>query len=1089
MLASSSADTTIKLWDVASGRNVRTLRGHADKVNSVAFSPNGYILASGSHDCTIKLWDVNSGSELRTLVNGHGVDWVSSVAFSPDGRTLVSGGFDMAVKLWDVGNGSMRLSFAGVGSWVYCVAFSPDGRTVASGGYDADGSIKLWDVANAHRLSSLTEGTRGITHLAFSGDGRILASGSSQMVKLWDMKTRRELLTVSNSPIENDLSPTTRGAHLNIGFSVAFSPDGRILAAGGTDKVVIICDVSNGRKIRTLGGHTNPVSYAAFNADGRILASGSRSSVTVWDVKAGRLLRTLTRSHTEYEEVEMCGAFALSANASTVAAGGYNGTITIWDVASGRELRTIKGSGYYSFEGCSAAFSPDGSIVALGGSHGTVQLWDVAAGREVGTLGNESTTMEFISSLAFSPDGHTLASGSSEKIVNLWDLDARIKLQTFEGHTDRVEAVAFSPDGRTIASSSRDKTIKLWDVGTGRELRTLMGHSKSVRSLGFSPDGHLLGSGSDDNTVKLWDVTTGNEIRTLNGHTNSVTSVAFRVDGRTLVSGSGATTKLWDFTSGRELASLFDLSQGHWVVSDPEGRFDTNDLDEIQGLSWIFPDDPFRPLAPETFMRDYYEPRLLQRLLAGDPLPQVRPLQDLNRVQPQIKIVSVRRGKSPELAEVTVEVSPAQAQFQRGTEVLTMKTDVYDIRLFRSGHVVAQEPETKVDVDEILSHTGEMSAKQLQTWRDTRRVKLDTTGRAKKTFMVSLPYALAGKQVEFTAYAFNEDRVRSEIAKATYTVPMDMSVHKAKAYVITIGINGYENPHRNLEFAVKDAEDMAVALRQIKNYEVVPVSLLSEAANDRVAAPASQATKAKIRAVLGVLGGHRPDRADLIGIPNADQLERATPDDLVILTFSGHGDTETGGMFYLLPSDSGTDKAITPSLLKRFISSEELSEWLREVDAGQMAMIIDACHSAASVDPGGFKPGPMGDRGLGQLAYDKGMRILAASQADNVALEIQNLHQGLLTYALVWEGLRSGDKGNLKADLNGDGTVTLEEWLKYAEQRTPSLYDDAKAGKVKMVSRDSVINPAFIDETTQRAQTPALFDFHKQNDSVVLNWR
>jgi uncharacterized caspase-like protein len=151
-----------------------------------------------------------------------------------------------------------------------------------------------------------------------------------------------------------------------------------------------------------------------------------------------------------------------------------------------------------------------------------------------------------------------------------------------------------------------------------------------------------------------------------------------------------------------------------------------------------------------------------------------------------------------------------------------------------------------------------------------------------------------------------------------------------------------------------------------------------------------------------------------------------------------------------------------------------------------MAMIIDACHSAASVDAGGFKPGPMGDRGLGQLAYDKGMRILAASQADNVALEIQDLHQGLLTYALVWEGLRPGDGGKLKADLNGDGAVTLEEWLKYAEQRTPSLYEDAKAGKVKMVSRDSKVNPAFIDNAVKNAQAPTLFDFRKGNESVVL---
>jgi uncharacterized caspase-like protein len=360
-----------------------------------------------------------------------------------------------------------------------------------------------------------------------------------------------------------------------------------------------------------------------------------------------------------------------------------------------------------------------------------------------------------------------------------------------------------------------------------------------------------------------------------------------------------------------------------------------------------------------------------------------------------------------------------------------------------------------------------------------------------------------GQSVKFTAYAFNEDRVKSETTlPSEYTVPQDVPARQAKAYVITIGINGYENPHRNLEFAVKDAKDMAFALRQIKDYDVVPVSLLSDTAKESGGAPLSQATKAKIRAVLGVLAGIS-DSGELNGVANAEKLAKATPDDLVILSFSGHGHTEQNGAFYLLPSDSGKEDAVTPAELKTFISSEELSEWLREVDAGQMAMVIDACHSAASVDTPGFKPGPMGDRGLGQLAYDKGMRILAASQADDVALEIHDLHQGLLTYALVWDGFQSGEGGKLKADLNGDGVVTLEEWLKYGEQRTPSLYEDAKAGKVHMILakdvkdaktgqialKDSTVNPAFIDRTIQHVQTPELFDFHKRVEDVVLSYR
>jgi hypothetical protein len=443
-------------------------------------------------------------------------------------------------------------------------------------------------------------------------------------------------------------------------------------------------------------------------------------------------------------------------------------------------------------------------------------------------------------------------------------------------------------------------------------------------------------------------------------------------------------------------------------------------------------------------------------------------LSELNRVQPKVKILRVRRGVSPD--EVLVDVEALGKEDPSQSNGMT-KTSAYDLRLFRNGQLVGQWP--------VPEH-GVAGPQDLTEWRRVSAVPTPT-----HTFPVLLATKDRGRPVTFTAYAFNEDRVKSETTPPTkYTVPQVVPARQAKAYVITIGINGYENPHRNLEFAVKDAQDMASALQQIKDYGVVHVSLLSETLQEG-AARLSQATRAKIRAVLGVLAG-RSDNGELNGVANADKLAKATPDDLVILTFSGHGHAERNGAFYLLPSDSGKEDAISPASLKKFISSEELSEWLREVDAGQMAMIIDACHSAASVETPGFKPGPMGDRGLGQLAYDKGMRILAASQADDVALEIHDLHQGLLTFALVWEGLKPGEGGKLKADLNGDGVVTLEEWLKYGEQRTPSLYEDAKVGKVKMVSRDSTVNPAFLDAVIKHAQTPSLFDFHKQTEIVVL---
>src|SRR6185295_8721372 len=148
-----------------------------------------------------------------------------------------------------------------------------------------------------------------------------------------------------------------------------------------------------------------------------------------------------------------------------------------------------------------------------------------------------------------------------------------------------------------------------------------------------------------------------------------------------------------------------------------------------------------------------------------------------------------------------------------------------------------------------------------------------------------------------------------------------------------------------------------------------------------------------------------------------------------------------------VPYDTGqvTGQRITAEFMRRCVSSEELSLWLRDVDAGEMVMIADACHSAATVDVEGFKPGPMGSRGLGQLAYDKGMRILTSTQADDVALESDLIKQGLLTYALTHDGIEAK-----QADFKPrDKSITLAEWLEYGVSRVPALYKEISRGELQ----------------------------------------
>ncbi|UUZ56976.1 caspase family protein [Massilia sp. H-1] len=302
------------------------------------------------------------------------------------------------------------------------------------------------------------------------------------------------------------------------------------------------------------------------------------------------------------------------------------------------------------------------------------------------------------------------------------------------------------------------------------------------------------------------------------------------------------------------------------------------------------------------------------------------------------------------------------------------------------------------------------------------------------------PGSQASGKFDFSAYAFNADRVKSGTAHRAYEVAAAVTRPARRAYLVVIGVNAYENALLDLKYAANDAasieQTLAARLRARGGFEdVVTVPLVSRQTIAQGGALGA-ASKQNIRTVLDVLAGRPVSAALRAQIPNADKLRKATPDDAVFLSFSGHGFYESGGDFYLLPTDIGPGKTRQPTdaVLAASISSAELTRWLRPVDGGDMALVIDACHSGAAVGAD-FKPGPMGSRGLGQLAFDKGMLVLAATQADNVALEAEELEHGYLSYA-GGAGRLAGRTCRLQAE---GWPHHGHEWLGYAAQRVPQL--------------------------------------------------
>jgi len=702
---------------------------------------------------------------------------------------------------------------------------------------------------------------------------------------------------------------------------------------------------------------------------------------------------------------------------------------------------------------CMTALGQDGTIVGVDGIGHDEALWLRRPGGAWRRLDVAAITGQTIARLATSIDGRAMVvisahrPGVADRVTLFHRPGASGPLRGINLPANLIAHASLSPGFSRDSSRLfvlNGRTATFWNVADGGRIGEAdIGTSTPAF---FSADAATMIAGEPGDTVlNVYAIAPGGP---------RITTIAAGefIDGG-LLPGRGVlwsaardgTIRFYSTATWNRLLTLFRLPPNGFLAIDPAGRYDTNLCADTRALRWLMADRPWQSLAAQTFMRDYYEPQLVARTLecvAGNTcaavFPPVPPAGSLNRVLPEVKIGAVRPGASPGQILVDIDVREGRDDDAANDKTLS---GIHDLRLFRDGRLVG-----------LVS--GAL-----------------TPGRL--TLPVTLPTHRAS--VVLTAYAFNSDRIKSETSPAvTYASRVRPKPVEPRAYVVAVGVDRYAIPGKSLRFAVADASAVAHALAAVPGHATTVVTLTAGGERDF-------ATKADLRAVLGILGGHDdPEfrrRLAASGI-KTDGLQQATPDDVIILTFSGHGFADPRGHFYLLPSDAAAPDPANPTAMSTLVSSAELTEWLRDVDAGEMAIVIDACHSAASVAAGGFKPGPMGDAGLGQLAFDKGIRILAATQADDVALEDADLGLGVLTHVIVREGLARATR--------------LDTMLDFAVGRLPAFARERNALRLAaMATRDARDPPLLIATDPPpphpaKVQQPTLFDFTGTASTVVL---
>jgi WD40 repeat protein/uncharacterized caspase-like protein len=1081
-VAAAAGDNSTKVWEISSGREVQTLAGPQSSAMAafgvffIAFTPDNRVVTISD---AVRVWDLFTGQALRTfeasllsLGGFNGTD--GGTVLSPDGTQLTLYTQE-DVRSIDLATGKevRRVKLPDDRVDVVQLSFDPNGNLLAAG--IVNKHFKLWNLTNKNS-KELTPTQKDFSQVKFSRDGQLLALTENYVARIWNTATGSEVtqLKIPNSGVFADMADA---------FS-AFTDDGKKIATGGFGTETIIWETETGKQISKMSGRTNLAYNVAFSADGMQLFVGGR---TRWDLRTGRGLRvspvvlektypiqspdsrvlavikpnssvlTLIEAATGRQLFELKpsgdpgiverarfssdGAMIAATYGPRVDMNASTGSLTrgssvkIWDVKSGTELQSLVG-GDVQVE---ADFSEDGKVLGTIGSMGEIALWDTRSGSKLRDLASSpmkgltditkaqqtgrmpvnmpnmadmsammtnvlgtmsaGTMGRKVTSLAFTPDGRMLATGGVESKSNL-DLAA---MMSGAMNQKRQKNSKQSQDPMDIMKDLKVEAIakvQLWDVATGQEIASIKGHGRAVTKVAFSRDGKLLATGSNDNTITIWDVATQRELKTLTGHSASLDSMDFSPDNRLLATaGEDGATFLWDANTGEHLLTLISLDDGgEWMVVNPQGLFDGTPVTWNQIL-WRYNQETFNVAPIEWFFNEFYYPGLLSDVFFGKRPRVTQDISKKDRRQPIVKLSIVGETPATGIASRAVKLkiditdAPADRENAKGS-------GARDVRLFRNGSLV------KVWHGDVLNGQASVSLEQ--------------------------EIAVTAGPNRLVAYAFNKDNVKSKDAPLVFTGAASLK-RKGVAYVIAVGINDYQNNQYNLKYAVADAQSFGDEMRarqiQIGEFERVEViSLLNE-----------NATKANILAVLRRLGG-APGPPSLRASA-LDSLKRVEPEDSVIIYYAGHG-TAQAARFYLIPHDLGytgertklTEQGLN-TILAHSISDVELEDAVEGLDAGHLLLIIDACNSGQALEAEEKRRGPMNSKGLAQLAYEKGMYILTAAQSFQAALEAAQLGHGLLTYALVEEGLKTSVADNEPKD----GVLIAREWLDFATERVPQM--------------------------------------------------
>lgn len=1048
-VATTNLDEAIEIWDVGTGRLLRTLSGRSSRILDIVFSSDGTRMLSAHEDKAINEWNALDGALLRTTRISY-KDSLYGASFSPDRKTIVTGHTGSnAVKVWDTQTGRLVRSYAGhyssnpvfsangstlvtkdiaqviktvLKTWdvatgrlkatipweltsdqsLHTFVLSPDGSRLLSGFYQTGTSktfdAKLSDASSGRTLRMLPGHAGGVNNAVFSPDGRVvLTVDNLGAVRFWQVETGRLLRTLS------------QGTETSL--AAAFSPDGtRLISSSGGLR---LWEVETGLLIKKFGAEYISGSSFYTRSASQIVVNG----IQVWDARSMQLLQNVPVPAPDAYVVGRDGLrmfWTLKEGTSEVYSEEDRRTLVMTEVGSSRVIHTFRG---HTKGVMAAKVSPDGKLLATAGSDKTTRIWEIATGKLLRTIAHGFVV--YPGAMEFSPDGNRLlitGDGRSERdVVKLWDVASGQIVKSFPTLYSSSLAVAFSPDGSHIFYQNH-ASIHQWNLATGRRVRVFEGHFPDT--LLVSPDGKLLLS-SGNSKVKLWDIASGRELFTLD---KMASSLAFSPDGRhALIS-----NEVYDVSNGQKLVTMLADRAGEWLAITPEGYFAASD----RGADFLSAVQGYDVWSIDQLYQSLYRPDLVREKLAGDLRGAVREAAarlDLNKVvasgnPPVVRVVSPGDGSNAAGGQVAVEaeLTPREGGLGR----VEWRVNGLTVAVENPAPPAAGQP---LQIRQSLSLDGGANAIEVVAYN-------------RDNLIASLP-----------------TRVRVLVPAAAPS-PTDAAQPKPRLFVLAAGLDDYTDRQFKLNYSVADAEAMARALVMSGQplYQNVEVKLLRNAEVTRE------------------------------GLDEAfrEIAPRIQPSDVFVLYLAGHGKT-VDGRYFFVPHDFRIDgatgnAAINAAVARQGIAQEQWQRWLAQVHARRSLVLFDTCESGTLTSDEAETKALEREAANERLAQATGRSIITAASGSAEAIEGYRGH-GLFTYNLLdaidrGDGDRNGtiEIAELAAYVHAQVTAISEQVYKQRQEPQMKVRVNYALTRQARVLRDDAAPIASNKQTFQLAQTAAV---------------